>query len=540
MKKLRQPEKSTKKLRQPAMRNSNRVPRRFEPTEGVKKVWLDCDPGHDDAMAIILAGFTPNIHLLGISTVGCNLSLEKTTLNACRMVAVTSLDVKVYAGQETSLYRTVFHESVIHGKTGLDGTDFLGDVRPPAGIRGTVKGVIAMATKILEQHEKVWIIATGSLTNIAVALTLYPEIVTRLHGICLMGGCLGIGNRGPVQEFNILVDPEAAKIVFEFGKPPTSLQIVMVPLEVTHTVIATPEIISTISDINPNGFIPTLCVQLLSFFASTYRSEFGFRGGPPLHDPCAVAYVIDPSLFEVDYMNVEIETGSPLTPGQTVCDVWCSSGRPQNVFVCRQIDVEKFWTLMVRSIATCATLNAQHVEIPPDVPAPRVAARKPIRAKVSKLRLTRAPPRPRPIVRATQPAAKAESPQETDESEEKTPTPAVASSNGAKPKTPIVYAPPRRRLRSNTTVTSEMHLLPLSKFAKKPKKQVEVENTSDNKNDHDVESKESKTEVEDASNATPATPGTPDAEDIRVKEDLQEKEIPQETQEEENEKKEEG
>eukprot|EP00397_Hematodinium_sp_SG-2012_P028843 GEMP01030407.1.p1 GENE.GEMP01030407.1~~GEMP01030407.1.p1 ORF type:complete len:592 (-),score=128.39 GEMP01030407.1:276-2051(-) len=328
-----------------------------EETPDKTKVWLDCDPGHDDAMAIILAGFHPYIELLGISTVGSNQTVEQTTLNACRVVAATGINVRVFSGQEKPLCRPARHDPEIHGETGLDGSDLLNDIKPSEDIRGATKGVIAMAQTILHEREKVWIVATGCLTNVALAVTLYPEMIQYLHGICVMGGCLGIGNRGPVQEYNILCDPEAAQIVFGLGKPPTELKIVMVPLEVTHTAIATKAVISTISNLNPHSFIPRMCANLLQSFASTNHRVFGFSKGPPLHDPCAVAFIIDPSMFHVDHMNVEIETSSALTAGQTICDVWGTSGQPKSVYVCRSMNVSKFWTFMTDAIFAASSLN---------------------------------------------------------------------------------------------------------------------------------------------------------------------------------------
>lgn len=182
----------------------------------------------------------------------------------------------------------------------------------------------------------------GALTNAAVLLILYPEVKDMIE-IVIMGGCMGIGNTAPVAEFNIQTDPEAAKVVFESGVPLT-----MVPLEVTHTALATSEVLADIHSNSPTPFRWAM-QQLLLYFASTYRRVFKFED-PPLHDPCAVAFVISPEIFETELMRVDIETRSSYSSGQTVCDVWHQSDARNNCHVALKMDTAKFWQLMIAAI----------------------------------------------------------------------------------------------------------------------------------------------------------------------------------------------
>lgn len=309
-----------------------------EPTERIP-VWLDCDPGHDDAFAILLAAYSPALELLGISTVGGNQTLEKTTANALKIVHIAGLDhVQVVAGAPKPLLRPAKICGEIHGDSGLDGPDLL--VGPRTAV--DAKAVNAMYTAIAEHTGRriVTLICTGALTNAALLLSVYPELVPHIR-IVLMGGAMGIGNTGPVQEFNIQVDPEAAAVVFESGA-----EVTMVPLEVTHTALVTPAVLERIGA--HTKFRRLMC-ELLLFFRDSYRRVFDFEY-PPLHDPCAVAYVIAPHLFECKRYRVDIETRSALSAGQTVVDVWGQSGKAPNATVTLKMDVDAFWEMMLEAI----------------------------------------------------------------------------------------------------------------------------------------------------------------------------------------------
>ena len=215
-----------------------------------RDVWLDCDPGHDDAMALLLAAHSARITLVGVSTVAGNQSVDKTTANAARFLDAIGADrqILVTRGQSRPLLRVARHDPGIHGESGLDGSVGLDGVpvrearMAPAGD----KGVVAMAKAILQRNvetgQKVTLVATGALTNVALMLSLYPEVMDVLDEIVIMGGAMGIGNRHPVAEFNILCDPESAKVVFD-----AEVKVVLVPLEVTHTALAGPGIMARIS-----------------------------------------------------------------------------------------------------------------------------------------------------------------------------------------------------------------------------------------------------------------------------------------------------
>jgi inosine-uridine nucleoside N-ribohydrolase len=306
-----------------------------------KKIWLDCDPGHDDAMAIILAGHNPHIHLLGISTVAGNQTVEKTTINALRILAAADIpNIDVVMGQAKPLMRPGRACPEIHGDCGLgtkSGSQFpIIPTRP----RLQKKAIVHMYDVISQEADgSVTLVATAALTNVALLLTVYPEISVKLKEIVIMGGSLGLGNTGPVQEFNIQCDPEAAKIVFESG-----LHLVMVPIQVTHTCVVTEEVIEGLERSLQSPF-GKLMIDLLHFFATTYRDVFSFLH-PPLHDPLTIAYVINPSIFKTKFYRVDIETGSELSAGQTVVDVWGQSAKPKNVWVAEQVDVPAFWKMM--------------------------------------------------------------------------------------------------------------------------------------------------------------------------------------------------
>eukprot|EP00937_MAST-01D_sp_MAST-1D-sp2_P003578 g3578.t1 len=312
-----------------------------------QSLWLDCDPGHDDALAIILAGHDHRVRLLGISTVSGNQSVAKTTLNAAKVLVAAGLAdaVRVTAGQAQPLLREAKHDAEIHGDSGLGGTDLLpADSAIPEGlIDGDGKGVIAMAEAILASDTPVSVVATGALTNVALMLQLYPEAKPKIREVAFMGGAMGAGNRGAVAEFNILCDPHAAQAVMDSG-----VKLVMVPLEVTHTALATPEVLREIEALESK--FGKLVVQLLTFFRDTYERVFGFKAGPPLHDPCAVAWVLEPALFETTLMRVDVECCSELSVGQTVCDIWGDSQKPKNVHVARTMDVPAFWRLMLDAL----------------------------------------------------------------------------------------------------------------------------------------------------------------------------------------------
>ncbi len=307
-----------------------------------QKIILDVDPGHDDAMAILLAAASPAIDLRAITTVAGNQTLPKTTLNARRVCSRAGIhDVPIAAGCDRPLVRAQRIAENIHGDSGLDGPTFAGEPDVPLDPRHAVDLIIEL---LMASDGDIMLVPTGPLTNIGMAMRREPRIVPKIRHISLMGGAWGFGNQTPSAEFNILVDPEAARIVFESGAP-----ITMCGLELTHQAKATPDIIQRFADLHtPLG---DFAVEMLRFFASTYKKMHGFDG-PPLHDPTAVAWVIDPTMVETQAAHVDIETHAEFSYGRTVVDLHDVLGQPKNVLVATKLDVARFWDLMVGAIAS--------------------------------------------------------------------------------------------------------------------------------------------------------------------------------------------
>ena len=307
-------------------------------------VLLDCDPGHDDAVAIWLAAASPAIDLLGITTVAGNQTLPKTTLNARRIATVAGItSVPVAAGRAEPLHgplngplRTA---PGIHGETGLDGSAF-GEPTVPVEPVGAVE---FMRRVILATDRPVTLVATGPLTNVAALLLAHPDVSARLHEIVVMGGSTERGNVTPYAEFNVHVDPEAADIVLRSGLPVT-----MCGLNVTHQALATGDVLDRIAALGTP--LARICVELLTFFAASYRRVFGFDA-PPLHDPVAVARVIDPAVVTTVAANVAVELAGTHTRGATVVDLDEVTGRPPNARVAVSLDADRFWELIVAAVA---------------------------------------------------------------------------------------------------------------------------------------------------------------------------------------------
>jgi len=303
-----------------------------------RKIILDCDPGHDDAMAILLAHGNPEIELIAITTVAGNQTLDKTSLNARRVCSIAGIrDVPVAAGCDRPLTRELKTAAYIHGESGLDGPAF-GEPTVPLDRRHAVDLIIEL---LMRSGGDITLVPTGPLTNIAMALRKEPRIVEKVQEIILMGGAYTRGNTTPAAEFNIHVDPEAAAIVFTAGWPLT-----MVGLDLTHQALATPAVLERIAALGSP--VARIAVQLMEFFRETYRRNAGFDS-PPVHDPCAVARVIDSQVMQCVDAFVAIETRGEFSSGMTVTDF---SGRlgPTNAQVATKLDVDRFWDLMVDAI----------------------------------------------------------------------------------------------------------------------------------------------------------------------------------------------
>jgi len=300
-----------------------------------KPVILDVDPGHDDAVALMLACGHPDLDLLAVTTVAGNVTIEKTTRNALRVLSLVGCtDVPVGVGAPEPLERPLHTAEDIHGKSGLDGPEEI----PHAGFEPDESGAVALIADTLRAStEPVTLIPVGPLTNIAAFLREHPGLKDRVARISLMGGSMGLGNTTPAAEFNIYVDPEAAREVFESGLP-----ITMSGLDVTHQAGAGPR---ERARLRATGRVGHVVAGFLDFFAATYESVFGFDA-PPLHDPVAVAAVLEPGLLKTRPMRVDIECESDLTRGETVCDFYGVTGMAPNAEVGVELDRERFFRLL--------------------------------------------------------------------------------------------------------------------------------------------------------------------------------------------------
>lgn len=304
-----------------------------------KKIILDCDPGHDDAVAILLAGKNPEIELLGITIVAGNQTLEKTTINALNVCQLLDIDVPVYAGCDRPMIRDkqVIADD-IHGESGLEGPVFEKLTRKVQD-KHAVNFIIET---LMNSDGDITLVPTGPLTNIAMAMRMEPKIVEKIKEIVLMGGCYQLGNVTPAAEFNIYADADAAHVVFSSGRP-----ITMVGLDVTRKVLCYPEIIKRMEKINNKA--SKLFSDLMTFFNKSQKEVFGWEGGP-LHDPVTVAYLLDRSLLKVKSMNTEIDIRSTQSYGRTNCDFFGNTGKTPNSDVAIDIDVEKFWNIVEEGI----------------------------------------------------------------------------------------------------------------------------------------------------------------------------------------------
>jgi inosine/uridine nucleosidase len=296
-------------------------------------VLLDCDPGHDDAIAILLAaGRRDAVDLRAVTTVGGNAELEKVTLNARRVLTLAGVDdVPVAAGAARPRRGELVTALEVHGQTGLDGAEL-----PEPAMAVDPRG----AVELMVERGPATVVATGPLTNVADLLERSPETVQE---IVWMGGSTDRGNVRPYAEFNAMVDPEAAEIVFASGKPLT-----MVGLNLTHQAQATGEVVERLRAIGSP--VSEAAIGWLSFFADTYREVYGFAG-PPVHDACAVALVIDQTLVRSVETFVAIETEGRWTRGATVVDLHDRLGRQPNARVAMELDVQRFWDLVLEAIA---------------------------------------------------------------------------------------------------------------------------------------------------------------------------------------------
>ena len=314
----------------------------MEITLGAQKIIIDTDPGQDDAVAILLALASPDeIEVLGITAVAGNVPLSLTEKNArivCELAGRP--DIAVYAGCDRPLRRKLVTAEHVHGKTGLDGPEL-----PEPKIRLKEKhGVDFIIDTIMQEPENsVSLCTLGPLTNVASAILKEPKIASRIKQIVLMGGAyFEVGNITPAAEFNIFVDPDAAKIVFEAG-----IDMVVMPLDVTHKALVTGERNEAFRQLDTSVGIAV--AEMTDFFERFDKEKYG-SSGAPLHDPCVTAYMIDPTIFSGKKINVEIETISELTLGMTVADWWGVTDRKANTFFIGDLDSERFFSLLTKRL----------------------------------------------------------------------------------------------------------------------------------------------------------------------------------------------
>ncbi len=306
-----------------------------------RKIIIDTDPGQDDAVAIMLALGSPELDVLGITAVAGNVPLRLTEKNARKICELAGRpETKVFAGAIRPLVRALETAEHVHGKTGLNGPEL---PEPKMKLQEQHAVDFIVETLMREESGSVTLCPLGPLTNIALALIREPRIAARIRQIVLMGGgFFEGGNVTPTAEFNIYVDPQAADVVFRSGVP-----IVMMPLDVTHKALTSAKRIAAFRGLGTR--VGTATAEMLEFFERFDEKKYGTDGGP-LHDPCVIAYLLEPGLFDGRECNVAVETTSELTMGMTVIDWWGVTRRPKNAMVMREIDHDRFFALLVERL----------------------------------------------------------------------------------------------------------------------------------------------------------------------------------------------
>ncbi|HBQ66966.1 pyrimidine-specific ribonucleoside hydrolase RihA [Leclercia adecarboxylata] len=302
---------------------------------------LDCDPGHDDAIALVLALASPELEVKAVTSSAGNQTPDKTLRNVLRMLTLLKRsDIPVAGGAVKPLMRDLIIADNVHGETGLDGPA----LPEPDFAPQNCTAVELMAKVLRESPEPVTLVATGPQTNVALLLNSHPELHAKIARIVIMGGAMGLGNWTPAAEFNIYVDPEAAEIVFQSGIP-----VVMAGLDVTHRAQIMADDIERFRAIN-NPVARTVA-ELLDFFMEYHKTEkWGFQGAP-LHDPCTIAWLLKPEIFTTARRWVGVETQGKYTQGMTVVDYFMLSGNEPNTDIMLDIDRQAFVDLLAERLA---------------------------------------------------------------------------------------------------------------------------------------------------------------------------------------------
>ncbi len=303
---------------------------------------IDCDPGHDDAIALLLALASPELELLGVTTVAGNQTLEKTTKNALRVLELVGRgDTPVAAGAGRPLVRDLKVAEWIHGETGMDGPT-LTEPRAAADPRHAID---LIADLVESQSEPVTLVPVGPLTNIALLLARYPELESRLGPVIVMGGAVGLGNVTPAGEFNIWQDPEAARRVFQ-----SELDVTMIGLDVTHHALLGS---SEADELRGAGAPGKFVAELLDFFASRNADTYALRGAP-IHDAVAVTHIVRDDLVSTEHLYVDVDCSWGPSRGRTNADRWARGDEPPNAHVGLEIDGPAFSRFLVERVASLA------------------------------------------------------------------------------------------------------------------------------------------------------------------------------------------
>ena len=308
-----------------------------------RKIIIDCDPGQDDAVALFLAMASPDeFDILGITAVAGNVPLDLTERNVRQMCDIAGrTDIPVYSGCDRPMVRELITAEKVHGSTGIDGVDVVDPVTP---LQEQHAVDFIVDTLRAAEDESVTLVPTGPLTNIGTAIDRAPDVIAKIEQLVIMGGAMREGgNYSPSAEFNILVDPHAADIVFSCGRPITAMG-----LDVTHQVLSTRDRVACIAALdNP---VATATAGMLSFFHRHDSNKYGVEGAP-LHDPCTIAWLLQPDLFDGKACNLSVETKSELTMGHTAIDFWHVTDRPHNVNWIYKVDADGFYELLTSQLA---------------------------------------------------------------------------------------------------------------------------------------------------------------------------------------------
>ena len=304
-----------------------------------EKIILDCDPGIDDAVAIALALASPEIEVRAITASHGNVPLAHTAENALSILALLGKDVPVYPGAAQALMRPMVTASDVHGATGLGGV-----AMPPHRQRlAAGRAAEFIANEVLERPGEITLVCVGPLTNLALAMRLEPRMADAMKRVVIMGGAYGAGNRTASAEFNIYADPHAAQIVFGCGRPFT-----MFGLDVTHQAIATPERVAALRGLGT--LVGARIADLLEVYKVPYKKNYGWDGAA-VHDMCAIAYLVDPTLFTVRPMGVVVDVNEGPSFGRTVCDARRRDPHWPIVDVALNVDADRLFDLLAERIA---------------------------------------------------------------------------------------------------------------------------------------------------------------------------------------------